>query len=105
MEYLILILIIIIIIMFFIIRNLYRTKKMCISLIDSYEMVYVDLIKRLLESDKKLKIIDKKGTFESDDEIGWFFTSIKKIQIILNEFSSNVLTVNPKLKNKINARN
>lgn len=39
------------------------------------------------ESDKKLKEIDEKESFKSDDEIGWFFTEIKKIQMILNEFT------------------
>ena len=39
------------------------------------------------ESDKKIKEIDERGSFKSDDEIGWFFTEIKKIQMILNEFT------------------
>ena len=39
------------------------------------------------ESDKKLKEIDEKDSFKSDDEIGWFFIEIKKIQMILNEFT------------------
>lgn len=38
------------------------------------------------ESDKRLKEIDERGLFKSDDEIGWFFDQIKKIQTILNEF-------------------
>ena len=39
------------------------------------------------ECDKRLKEIDTRGTFSSDDEIGWFFTEIKKIQEALNEFT------------------
>ena len=38
------------------------------------------------ESDKRLKVIDEKGLFKSDDEIGWFFKEIQKLQMILNEF-------------------
>ena len=38
------------------------------------------------ESDKRLEVIDEKGLFKSDDEIGWFFLEIKKLQMILNEF-------------------
>ena len=36
--------------------------------------------------DKKLKTIDDRGSFIADDEIGWFFTEVKKIQEALNEF-------------------
>ena len=36
--------------------------------------------------DTRLKQIDQKGTFYADDEIGWFFEEVKKIQEALNEF-------------------
>ena len=36
--------------------------------------------------DLRLKTIDDKGFFIADDEIGWFFTEVKKIQEALNEF-------------------
>ncbi len=36
--------------------------------------------------DARLKQIDQKGVFYADDEIGWFFEEIKKIQEALNEF-------------------
>jgi hypothetical protein len=39
------------------------------------------------ECDKRLKQIDDKNIFHSDDEIGWFFTELKKIQEALNEFT------------------
>ena len=39
------------------------------------------------ECDKRIKQIDTRGTFSSDDEIGWFFNEIKKIQEALNEFT------------------
>ena len=35
----------------------------------------------------RLKQIDDKGIFYSDDEIGWFFQEVKKIQDALNEFT------------------
>ena len=37
--------------------------------------------------DQRLKQIDDKGIFYSDDEIGWFFKEIQKIQEALNEFT------------------
>ena len=37
--------------------------------------------------DLRLKQIDNKNIFYSDDEIGWFFKEVKKIQDALNEFT------------------
>jgi len=37
--------------------------------------------------DKRLKEIDDKNIFYSDDQIGWFFEEVKKIQEALNEFT------------------
>ena len=36
--------------------------------------------------DTRLKRVDQKGVFYADDEIGWFFEEVKKIQEALNEF-------------------
>ena len=48
---------------------------------------YLDKLSRVIEvSDQKLKQIDSRGTFESDDEVGFFFKQIKGLQDILNEF-------------------
>ena len=41
------------------------------------------------ECNKRIKEIDTRGTFSSDDEIGWFFNEIKKMQDALNEFTLN----------------
>ncbi|ASF00571.1 hypothetical protein [uncultured virus] len=37
--------------------------------------------------DQRLKQIDNKNIFYADDEIGWFFKELKKIQEALNEFT------------------
>ena len=37
--------------------------------------------------DKRLKEIDDKGIFYADDQVGWFFKEIQKIQEALNEFT------------------
>ena len=51
-----------------------------------------EFISRLTDTinkiDNKLKQIDYKGSFESDDEIGFFFKEIKNIQATLNEFNN-----------------
>ena len=35
----------------------------------------------------QLKQLDNKGSFYADDEIGWFFKEVQKIQEALNEFT------------------
>jgi hypothetical protein len=39
------------------------------------------------QCDQRLKQIDSKGIFYADDEIGWFFQELKRIQEALNEFT------------------
>ena len=39
------------------------------------------------ECDERLKEVDNKNIFYADDEIGWFFKEVKKIQEALNEFT------------------
>ena len=39
------------------------------------------------ECDRRLKEIDKRNIFYADDEIGWFFQELKKIQEALNDFT------------------
>ena len=48
---------------------------------------YVENISNVIDfSDKKLKEIDDKETFKSDDEVGFFFDQIKYLQNQLNDF-------------------
>ena len=37
--------------------------------------------------DQRLKQLDEKNVFYSDDQIGWFFKEVQKIQEALNEFT------------------
>ena len=86
MIILILILSVTILIMGYIIRNLLVKNEKQEDILSSY-MVYLNKISDIIEfSDKKLKEVDAKGSFESDDEIGFFFQSIKQIQETLNSF-------------------
>ena len=39
-------------------------------------------------SDAKLKELDVMGAFQADDEVGAFFSNLKEIQDILNEFNN-----------------
>jgi predicted PurR-regulated permease PerM len=50
---------------------------------------YISLISEIIKnSEKRLKEIDEKEVFKSDDEIGWFFNEIKKIQNILTQYKN-----------------
>lgn len=50
---------------------------------------YISSISEIIKnSEKRLKEIDEKEVFKSDDEIGWFFNEIKKIQNILSQYKN-----------------
>tara|TARA_R110000803_G_scaffold8801_7_gene28296 strand:- start:4863 stop:5153 length:291 start_codon:yes stop_codon:yes gene_type:complete len=73
-------------IFFFTTLNLLRKNEKAEDIVVGY-LTYLDQISRVIEaSDEKLKKIDIKGSFASDDEIGFFFKQVKQIQDILNEF-------------------
>jgi precorrin-6x reductase len=66
--------------------NLLRKNEKQEDILAGY-LDYLDKISRVIEvSDKKMKEIDARGTFSSDDEVGFFFQQIKGLQDILNEF-------------------
>jgi precorrin-6x reductase len=66
--------------------NLLRKNEKQEDILAGY-LDYLDKLSRVIEvSDEKLKQIDARGTFESDDEVGFFFQQIKGLQDILNDF-------------------
>lgn len=70
----------------YIIRNLLR-KNEKLEDIAIKQNEYINSLSTIIkESDRKLSEIDSKGTFQSDDEIGWFFKQVKEIQEIINEY-------------------
>ena len=86
MEILITFLIIAVITLSYTTYNLLRKNEKQEDVLAAY-LLYMDNLSKIIEhSSKRLKKIDTKGTFESDDEIGWFFEQIKVIQERLNNF-------------------
>jgi hypothetical protein len=66
--------------------NLLKKNEKAEDIVVGY-LIYLDKISKIIEvSDDKLKKLDYAGSFKSDDEIGFFFEQVKKIQEILNEF-------------------
>jgi len=69
--------------------NLLKKSEKAEDLIVAYEK-YVDNLGNILsKASTKLKEIDSKGLFDSDDEIGWFFKYVKDMQEDLNNFNPN----------------
>tara|TARA_R110001592_G_scaffold137531_1_gene355511 strand:- start:706 stop:990 length:285 start_codon:yes stop_codon:yes gene_type:complete len=67
--------------------NLMKKQEKSEDILFGY-MEYLDRFSRIVEaSDKKLKEVDNKRMFEKDDDVGVIFSSILKIQEILNEFN------------------
>ena len=66
--------------------NLMRKNEKQEDILVEYMKYLNKLTTAIEESDKRLQVIDEKGLFKSDDEIGWFFKEIQKLQMILNEF-------------------
>jgi hypothetical protein len=66
--------------------NLLKKNETAEDIIVNYTQ-YLDKISRVIEfSSKKIEQIDSRGTFKSDDEVGFFFNQIKELQDVLNEF-------------------
>ena len=68
---------------------LHKTEK-AEDILTSYKSFIDSLQEQITTSDNRLKEIDRKGSFDSDDEIGWFLKEIQKIQNSLSQFKSNV---------------
>ena len=48
---------------------------------------YLDSLSRIVEfADEKIKTIDSKGIFKTDDEVGFIYEEIKNLQKILSNF-------------------
>jgi hypothetical protein len=85
----IIILSIIVLVLIFTTINLLMKNEKCEDIIKSYEQYMINLSTTIDFSDRKLKEIDSKGSFESDDEVGFFFKQIKFLQEQLNNFKIN----------------
>jgi hypothetical protein len=54
-----------------------------ITVQETYILEFYDLVKT---SEVKIKEIDNKQLFQSDDEVGFFFTNLKTIQEALSDY-------------------
>ena len=86
MEIAIIILSVLVVVLGYTTVNLLRKNERYEDALSAYQEFIRQFQKQVVASDKKLKEIDSKGLFDSDDEIGWFFTQLKEIQKNLTEF-------------------
>ena len=71
--------------------NLLRKNETAEDLIIGY-LGYLERLSQVIElTDEKLKKLDNRGSFKSDDEIGFFFNQVMELQKILNEFNIKTL--------------
>jgi hypothetical protein len=66
--------------------NLLKKNEKQEDILSGY-MTYLNKISDTIEmAEKKMIEVDAKGSFKSDDEVGFFFEQIKTIQAALNTF-------------------
>jgi|TARA_R100001460_G_scaffold25514_11_gene51393 Mg2+ and Co2+ transporter CorA len=66
--------------------NLLRKNEKQEDILAGY-ITYLDQFSRIIElSDEKLKKIDERGIFKSDDEVGFMYEQIKELQRVLSNF-------------------
>ena len=65
--------------LFFAITTFYSLRR-----INTYEELLVEISDKTDFINNQLKEIDHKGTFEADDEVGFFFQELKELNSILN---------------------
>jgi hypothetical protein len=69
--------------------NLMRKVEKIEDVIIRYDGFISEYSKQLENSQTRLDEIDAKGIFKSDDEIGWFFKQIKRLQDDVSRFKAD----------------
>jgi uncharacterized membrane protein (DUF106 family) len=73
-------------IIFYIIRNLLIKTEKLERLVEERD-IYINNLDAVIEDiTKRLQEVDNKGTFASDDEVGFFFNSLKSMSETLNTY-------------------
>jgi biopolymer transport protein ExbB/TolQ len=67
--------------------------------INQYEDLIVQFQQIVTFSTEKMKQVDTRGHYESDDETGFFFEQLKELQLSLDNIFEDV-----KLEEKVNAK-
>ena len=66
--------------------NLLRKLETLEDILMQSDTFVYGMTNKIEETTERLKDIDLKGTFESDDEVGWFFKSLLELQEELQSY-------------------
>ena len=80
MLYIITTILFVILAIFFAIISFYALKR-----INQYENIILNINNTIETISRQLKLIDDKGHFEADDEVGFFFDEVKQLGTQLEE--------------------
>ena len=71
----------------FLLTSLFSSVALFYALkrINQYENMLLDFEKIIKFSSEKMKLVDAKGHYESDDETSFFFEQLKNIQLLLSD--------------------
>ncbi len=75
-----------VVIMSYIIWNLTNKNIKLEALVFNRDEILIEMSKLITDSDKRIRELDTIGAFVGDDEIGFFFNTVKAIQAELNKF-------------------
>ena len=64
--------------------NLLRKVEKLEDMLANLGSYVSDVTELIVKSQERIQEIDQNGTFQSDDEVGFFFENLKEIQNILN---------------------
>mgnify|MGYP003116552363 FL=1 len=70
----------------YIIRNLLVKVERYEDVVQDQTQYLQNISNLVGDSQKHLKTLDEKGVFQSDDEVGYFFDNLKKVQDELNRY-------------------
>lgn len=85
-HYIIISLAVLVVVFLYTTINLLFKNEKYEDLVEGYRVFILKFQQQVKESDKRIQEIDSKGTFSSDDEVGYFFNELKKIQDSLTNF-------------------
>ena len=77
---------VIVVLLMFTNYNLLKKNEKCEDIIKSYENYMINMSNVIKSSEQKLKEVDSRGIFSSDDEVNFFFQTLKYLQDQLNNF-------------------
>ena len=89
MEWILSVLIVTLVILKYTTLNVLKKLEKCEDIILSQDEYIRKIQEAITFSENKIKEIDEKGIFKSDDEIGWFFNNIKQIQDFISDYKLN----------------